>query len=788
MSISNELITDDIRGGLYYNEYLEKVAKHQRYIAGEKGSDPNPPVPKPIMATKPKEPKQSMPLVSKAEPVTKPTTAKMKGVLENEPGFDNDEANLQRAVEESLKDVHATHRGTLPPVVFREPDSGRRQPLPEKKSTTDQYILQRRKPKTTDPTGPSIHHEDEKATHADVETDTEELLTYTEKSGEEVSNTVVLEILTGSSLDPMDKGFTATAYPNVQENLKLTVEEHEILKEPASSTRTLSSLQHIAKDFSFGDQFFNDKPSEAENEKTTAETEVESMVSVTIQQDTSAIPPMTTLVIDLTSRPDSPNVHRPLQATATETTTTTTHPPPPQPQQSTTDYILIKQIDKLKQIMKKLIQDNKHLEESSKKSMTRDQTDQFLTDLAEARRKKKRRHDTPKISPGSPPYQPLPPPPPAGPSETSRSSGESGSSQLLPPPPLPPSINQEGQSHGSTAPSSSKTTASAEYTAWTTFNIRFKPYVSSILKDLHMDDDSAPDKHVHSSDDEDIRNDHIPMVNLMQNWWKPLSEEDRPATPELTWSIPSSDLHYQMEECQKLLTNKVDDALIRYNVSKPLPLGGQPGQVAIQTDFFFNKDLEYLRYGSKGGRPTLSISKIKVAYYLDVGLEQMHLPPKDKKILTTVVNLWTRILVIRQRVKDFQLGIKSHQTQLNLTKPRWDATGFYYKHDFTVIESLRAVIFRDKYGVQMITWFNEIHKFSDDTLHYIDEALDYRVNEFKVNRMNSGLNTRFWTRKDVDRSKEFMFAIQKRVKTKRIFCNLESFVGGRVREGDYRHL
>nr|GFD38711.1 hypothetical protein [Tanacetum cinerariifolium] len=52
-----------------------------------------------------------------------------------------------------------------------------------------------------------------------------------------------------------------------------------------------------------------------------------------------------------------------------------------------------------------------------------------------------------------------------------------------------------------------------------------------------------------------------------------------------------------------------------------------------------------------------------------------HLPPKYKKILTTIVNQWTRQLVIRQRVEDFQLGIESYQTQLNLTKPQWDATG-----------------------------------------------------------------------------------------------------------------
>nr|GEX76511.1 hypothetical protein [Tanacetum cinerariifolium] len=78
-----------------------------------------------------------------------------------------------------------------------------------------------------------------------------------------------------------------------------------------------------------------------------------------------------------------------------------------------------------------------------------------------------------------------------------------------------------------------------------------------------------------------------------------------------------------MEECHKLLTDSVDNSIPRNNVSKTLPLGGPLGQVTIQSDFFFNKNLEYLRYGSKGNRPALSISKMKAAYYPDVGLEQM---------------------------------------------------------------------------------------------------------------------------------------------------------------------
>ncbi|GKG34972.1 hypothetical protein Tco_0437668, partial [Tanacetum coccineum] len=47
-------------------------------------------------------------------------------------------------------------------------------------------------------------------------------------------------------------------------------------------------------------------------------------------------------------------------------------------------------------------------------------------------------------------------------------------------------------------------------------------------------------------------------------------------------------LQFQMEECHKLLTDQVDDAR-----------RGEPGHVTIQPNFFFNKDLEYLRYGRK---------------------------------------------------------------------------------------------------------------------------------------------------------------------------------------------
>nr|GEV83006.1 hypothetical protein [Tanacetum cinerariifolium] len=835
MPIPNNLITADIQGEPYYKEYLEKVAKHQRYLAGEKRSDPDSLAPKPVKTTK-----KSKPSALKADlrpPITKPASSQQpepkpaptksqgkkrklvmetsnkpslarrskpslvtkrhkptsslrsvdesvdEGIHEKEPRFDDEEDGVQRALEESLKSVYNAPRGPLPPVVIREPDSRKYQPLPKvqgkgkEKVSDEQVALDQLTPQTLKKKSPTDQFIFER--HGEVKSD---------KDVPGIDARVQDKGQARPNPGEQDEG---QAGPNPgdaaasQPQSSLVFHAGPNLKNmDLKATDVSTQLYPEQMDEGFGGLFFNDKPSEADNKKTTAETKAELMVSVTIQQDTSSIPPMTTPIIDLTSRPNSPNLHRPLQATATETTTTTTtttttHPPPPQPQQSTTYSMLMKHISELEQIMANLIQDNKHLEERldsheaclyklknldipqqvrkvvgervtdvvnwaiqaplqnrfrdlPKKSMNCDHTDELLKDLAEACKKKKKRRDSPKMPPGSPPHQPPPPPPPAGLSGTSRSPRAFRSSQVPPPPPPPPSTNQEGQSHGSIASSSSKTAASAEYKAWTTTDTRLRLSISSTPEDLHMDDDMALDAQVHSYDDEDIRNAHIPKVNLRQDWWKPL-KEDRPATPELSWSIPSSDLPVPKNNWASGLTS---------TYSPP------PEDSDLNEHIIMKQDFKYL-------------------YPSD--FEDLH-------------------LVIRQHVEDFQLGIESYQTQLNLTKPQWDATGLEYKHDYTVIDSPRAVTFQDKYGVQMIMWFNKIHKFSDGTLHQIDEALNYRVKEFKVNRMNPGLNTRFWTSKDMDRSKEFMFAIQKRLKTRRIFRNLKSFVGGRVRDGDYRLL
>ncbi|GJS04633.1 hypothetical protein Tco_0321141 [Tanacetum coccineum] len=61
---------------------------------------------------------------------------------------------------------------------------------------------------------------------------------------------------------------------------------------------------------------------------------------------------------------------------------------------------------------------------------------------------------------------------------------------------------------------------------------------------------------------------------------------------------------------------------------------------------------------------------------------------------------------------------------------------YEYTHDYTIIESPRAVVFLVSNNERKIMRFNEIYKFSDGTLTNILEALDYRVKEYNVNRFN----------------------------------------------------
>nr|GEW41819.1 copia protein [Tanacetum cinerariifolium] len=417
MPIPSILITSDIQIASYYQEYLASVAKHKKYLAGETGSHQDSPAPMPTKpvrkpkSTAPKAPPRPSVSISVTSARPAPTSAPAKP-QEKKPKQATQTSDKPPKAKKSkyglvskkptlkyLATLEAKDVPIMEPQVAAEDAELQKVAhdllslqKPKKKITADQYIFQRH---ISESDGSSLHYDSPYAVlgQSDSEEESEKFVLRATEGGQAGSNLDemsegqagpdpgnagdeeqsipspvvhagsdheqmdidVADVSPQPSMGQLDEGFTATAYPKVQENLKLAVEEQVLLEDPASSSGTLSSMQHLSKDISFGDLFFSDKPSEADNGKTTAETEVESMVSVTIQQDMSLIPPMMSPIIDISSRPESSKVHHQFKATTTETTTTTILPPPLTQQQSNAEAMMIKCISELEHIMANLI-------------------------------------------------------------------------------------------------------------------------------------------------------------------------------------------------------------------------------------------------------------------------------------------------------------------------------------------------------------------------------------------------------------------------------------------------
>ncbi|GKA52129.1 hypothetical protein Tco_0745325 [Tanacetum coccineum] len=364
-------------------------------------------------------------------------------------------------------------------------------------------------------------------------------------------------------------------------------------------------------------------------------------------------------------------------------------------------------------------------------------------------------------------------------------------------------------------------------------------------------------------------NAHMPKILDTTTWFRPILEEERPASPEPEWVIPPIDLpeadnnwanafakahqdpdenklhnkiddigsfirwycrrigkeelskadlegpafmmvkgfhennislQFQMEECHKLLTNQIDlvnpeGHRIVPDISNPLPLGGPPGQVTIQPQFFFNKDLEYLLTGDKERNRALSISKLKAALYQDFGLEELvsslwieSEQVYDISAACGITHWWfsrKQFYINKHSEPSDRDAVRSHMRILSVISIKtYERYGYNYlreivlrradyneykisekdfKKDYTIVLKPRAVIYRDR-----------------------DDNRKMMRMDFKLFKFNKGMENRKWTKDDKRRSEDFIEVIKRRLKIRRIFQSLERFVCGRLRDIDYR--
>nr|GEV08314.1 hypothetical protein [Tanacetum cinerariifolium]GEV43603.1 hypothetical protein [Tanacetum cinerariifolium] len=148
------------------------------------------------------------------------------------------------------------------------------------------------------------------------------------------------------------------------------------------------------------------------------------------------------------------------------------------------------------------------------------------------------------------------------------------------------------------------------------------------------------------------------------------------------------------------------------------------------------------------------------------------------------LRMFTRSIVIQQRVEDLQLGVESYQKKLNLTKSDTYRSNLKRKEAYTVYSNPRGFIYQNKDKQNRLMRIDELHKFSDGTLNDVSTALDDRLKGIRIKYLPQAI----WRKGDKERVTAMIQAIDKQLKTKRIMRSLEKFVGGRLYEGDFRML
>ncbi|GJZ82955.1 hypothetical protein Tco_0648128 [Tanacetum coccineum] len=372
-----------------------------------------------------------------------------------------------------------------------------------------------------------------------------------------------------------------------------------------------------------------------------------------------------------------------------------------------------------------------------------------------------------------------------------------------PPPPPPDSDQSKKKRHDSDA-SGSKQAPAPQSSVWKTSDTREAPSSSFKQKlvphsEQPIEEVPIPDVNI-SDSSEDTDTAHLPKIKTRPDWLKSIPEEDRLETLEPDWVIPPNDLpepenNWANAFIEKSKLSKADLEGPAYkgnrlvpDVGKPLPLGGPPGQVTIQPQFFFNKDMEYLVSCNQERRNDLSISMLKAAYYPDFGLEEFefyitrHSAPSDHGVvrshmqILSVVSLKTyerygytflkEIVLRRVNYNEYKIseadfknlhpndfedlyllhlqGKLNHLSGADKVHLFNDASDFLFKEDYTIVSKPRAVIYRDSNDQKKMMRETEVHKFSDSTLTRILEKLDHMVKYFKLSRYNPGMERRIW--------------------------------------------
>nr|GEV23592.1 hypothetical protein [Tanacetum cinerariifolium] len=139
------------------------------------------------------------------------------------------------------------------------------------------------------------------------------------------------------------------------------------------------------------------------------------------------------------------------------------------------------------------------------------------------------------------------------------------------------------------------------------------------------------------------------------------------------------------------------------------------------------RDDDKLYKFKEGAFKRLRIQDIKDMLLLLVQGKLTNLTVEECFAFNVSLRMFTKSIVIQRHVEDLQLGVKSYQKKINLTKPDTYRSDLKRKEAYIAYSNQRGFIYQDKDKQFRLMRIDELHKFSDGTLTDVRTALDDRL-------------------------------------------------------------
>ncbi|GJR10359.1 DNA-directed DNA polymerase [Tanacetum coccineum] len=161
-------------------------------------------------------------------------------------------------------------------------------------------------------------------------------------------------------------------------------------------------------------------------------------------------------------------------------------------------------------------------------------------------------------------------------------------------------------------------------------------------------------------------------------------------------------------------------------------------------------------------------------------IEVHALASKGKRKASNTLLRHLTIIINLMQVEDLQLGVKSYQKKLNLTKPDTFRSNLRNKTEYTSHSDPYGIIYVDQFKRKRLMRADELHKFSDGTVNDVRTAL----HDIDVGIRMEYMPMRKLSNLDKKRARVMVHDIDKQLYQRRLMWNLELFVGGRIYEKD----